>query len=109
MDYKYRHRYIDGPYKALNRKSRRVFLKAMLILLICAIILVLCIQSVIPADDPDVYVVREGDTLWDICKCIYGEMHDTREMVWKMRKLNGIEDPGELRPGMKLVLPIIVD
>jgi len=106
---KHKYRYIDGPYRACNKKALRIFIVTILLILVCGLIAILYINHVMSAQDQGVYVVQEGDTLWGICKRIYGEIHDTREMVWKMRKLNGIEDPGQLQPGMRLVLPIIVD
>jgi len=104
------HRYIEGPYKRpINKKVRRIFLLTLLLVLVFSIIAILFIQHALSSKDTSVYVVQEGDTLWNICKKIYGEMEDTREMVYLMQKLNGIEDPGQLRPGMKLYLPVVVD
>lgn len=109
MSFKWTHNCIEGPYRAINKKARRIFLTTLILILACAIIGILCIRHAVSSRDPDVYVVQEGDTLWGISKKVYGEMQDTREMVWRMMKLNGIEDPGRLQPGMKIYLPVIVD
>lgn len=76
------------------------------LIIVFALISILCARPAGSSEDPDVYVVKKGDTLWGICRYIYGDMKDTRKMVYMMRKLNEIEDPGELQPGMELYLPI---
>lgn len=103
-------RYIEGPYRGTyNKKARRVLVAILTLVLVCSIIAILYVRHVISAQDPDVYVVQKGDTLWGIVKKVYGERYDARVMVYRMMKLNGIEDPGKLQPGMRLVLPIVVD
>lgn len=109
MTFKWTDNCIEGPYRAKNKKIRRIFLATLTLFLVFALLAILYVRHVISAQDPDVYIVRKGDTLWDICKEIYGEMQDTREMVYRMMKLNNIKDPGKLKPGMKLLLPVIVD
>jgi len=108
---KWHHRYIEGPYRTgdLRKKSFRIFLTALVLMLACAVIFVLYVNHTMSSRDPDVYIVQEGDTLWSIAKEIYGEMQDTRKMVYLMRKLNDIEDPGKLQPGMRLILPVVMD
>ena len=105
----YKPKVIEAPYRAINKKMRRILLATLLLILVCAIVSILFIRHAVSQQNPDVYVVQKGDTLWDICKEIYGDMKDTREMVYRMMKLNGIEDPGKLQPGMKIYLPVVVD
>jgi len=48
------------------------------------------------------YVVRTGDTLWQLAVDRYGG--DPREGVWRIRERNEL-GPGPLRPGTVLYLP----
>jgi nucleoid-associated protein YgaU len=48
------------------------------------------------------YIVRPGDTLWEIAAERYGG--DPREGVWRIRDRNGL-DAGALVPGQVLALP----
>jgi nucleoid-associated protein YgaU len=48
------------------------------------------------------YVVRTGDTLWELAVERYGG--DPREGVWRIREHNEL-GPGPLRPGTVLYLP----
>jgi len=50
------------------------------------------------------YVVREGDTLWDIARRISPEGHHGK-IVWTIRELNGLES-SLIRPGQKILIPI---
>jgi nucleoid-associated protein YgaU len=82
-------------------------LKATLLLvIILAIILILFTQHATSTQGQTVYVVKRGDTLWGIAKELYGEQYDARKIVYRMMDLNGIEDPGQLQPGMEIYLPI---
>jgi LysM repeat protein len=47
------------------------------------------------------YVVRPGDTLWEIASRTYGG--DPREGVWRLQERNGLED-ALIQPGQRLVL-----
>ena len=111
MDPRYKYRYIEGPYRGTyNKKAHRIFLATLLLFLVCAVA-ILFIRHVVSSQDPDVYVVQKGDTLWGIVKKIYGERYDARVMVYRMMKLNGLteKDIGRLKPGMRLLLPVVVD
>jgi len=50
------------------------------------------------------YVVREGDTLWDIARRISPEGHHGK-IVWTIRELNGLES-SLIRPGQRILIPI---
>jgi nucleoid-associated protein YgaU len=49
------------------------------------------------------YVVRSGDTLWDVAASRYGG--DPRKGVWLIRERNGLDEAAALRPGLVLMLP----
>lgn len=48
------------------------------------------------------YVVRSGDTLWEIAERRYGG--DPREGVWRIKQRNDLEGP-QIQPGDVLFLP----
>jgi LysM repeat protein len=47
------------------------------------------------------YEVEKGDTLYTICREIYGDL----SQVEKICEINGIEDPDEIGYGQKIILP----
>jgi len=52
------------------------------------------------------YYVEKGDTLWEIAKATgYSDSIDTREIVFKIEKLNGLGNSA-LQEGQILVIPI---
>jgi len=97
-----------GPLGA-NNKKHHLILAILTLVIVFAVIGILCARPVISSQEPVAYTVRKGDTLWDICRAHYGNTCDVREMVWWVRQLNNIEDPGRLQPGVKIYLPIRVD
>jgi nucleoid-associated protein YgaU len=48
------------------------------------------------------YVVREGDTMWDIAARLGSG--DPRELMDRIASVNAV-DPGALRPGQTLLIP----
>lgn len=54
---------------------------------------------------PEEWVVMPGDTLWHIAKTCWPEAH-TGQMVAEIRALNPGVDPGRLRVGQVLRLPV---
>lgn len=49
---------------------------------------------------------NKGDTLWDICSKIATERDDVREIVYRAKQENNIKNPGELQPGMLIVVRV---
>ncbi len=52
-------------------------------------------------ETPKTYVVKAGDTLWDIAKRLTGNGANYKAIAAK----NNIKDPNKIYPGQKLVLP----
>ena len=50
------------------------------------------------------YIVRPGDTIWEIARGLVGPEGDPRPMVDTLIEWNGIED-GLILPGQRLRLP----
>jgi nucleoid-associated protein YgaU len=60
-----------------------------------------------PKESPDhakLYTVKKGDTLQGIATAEYDDPREWRRIA----KTNNIDDPLELRPGMKLLVPPIL-
>jgi len=57
---------------------------------------------------PAEWVVMPGDTLWRIAKTCWPEAH-TGQMVHEIRRLNPGIDPGRLRVGQVLQLPVATE
>jgi nucleoid-associated protein YgaU len=56
-----------------------------------------------PPDQGRRYIVREGDTIWDIALRL-GPGGDPRPLVDAIAEANGV-DAGNLRPGQTLLIP----
>jgi nucleoid-associated protein YgaU len=78
------------------------------VLLLTAVALVLVVAALAHARGSDGsasetrYVVRAGDTLWEIAVSRYSG--DPRAAVWKIERRNGLASAA-LTPGQALVLP----
>lgn len=60
-----------------------------------------------PAGDvPEVYVVKEGDTLWDIAEKFFGDPFTWPE-IWKKNLF--IEDPHWIYPGQEITLELLLE
>lgn len=53
---------------------------------------------------PERYLVRAGDTLWEIATARLGEAADPRPFIEEIRALNGLATSA-LRPGQVLLVP----
>lgn len=56
---------------------------------------------------PGRYVVRRGDTLWDIARRVYGHGHKYRTIFQANRHI--LTRPGRIRPGQVLEIPLVYD
>ncbi len=54
-------------------------------------------------------VVEQNDTLWDIAARKVNNQVDIREYIYRVEKLNHLENPGNLQPGKRLKLPPVVE
>jgi LysM repeat protein len=75
------------------------------LLLACAVAVVVVLAVARPSSSSGAeqrYVVRSGDTLWQLAAERYGG--DPREGVWQIRARNGLEG-ADLRVGTVLFLP----
>jgi nucleoid-associated protein YgaU len=54
------------------------------------------------------YSVRSGDSLWSIARRSYPQGGDTRRLVYLIERRNGLTR-ADVRPGQRLVLPILPD
>ncbi len=74
-------------------------------LLLCAVVVALLLAVPRPSSGvgaEERYVVRAGDTLWDLAAQRFGG--DPREGVWRIRARNGLQG-ASLQPGTVLYLP----
>lgn len=51
----------------------------------------------------DSYTVEKGDSLWAICKKVYGD----GSLAYKLATANGIKNPNLIYPGQVLQLPVV--
>jgi len=51
------------------------------------------------------YVVRAGDTLWQIAAGAYGSGGDLRPLVYGIERRNGLPS-ADIAPGQRLTLPV---
>jgi LysM repeat protein len=79
-----------------------MFAKLIMALLLMTVAVAVVAHSSSGHGRKHVYVVRPGDTLWDIAAANYGG--DPREAVWKIQDRNHLEGT-VLSPGERLVLP----
>lgn len=49
--------------------------------------------------------IRERETLWDIAEVHAPKDTDIRKYVYRIRKLNGIANPGAIQTGQVILLP----
>lgn len=50
--------------------------------------------------------VASGDTVWSICSKIATDKEDMGRLVWQTMQDNHIEDPGNLQPGMLVIVKV---
>ncbi len=54
-------------------------------------------------------VVEQNDTLWDIAARKVDNQVDIREYIYRVEKLNHLDNPGSLQPGKRLKLPPVIE
>lgn len=50
--------------------------------------------------------VRNGESVWDACAKVASSKDDVREVVYNALKENRINDPGNVQPGMEIVIRV---
>jgi nucleoid-associated protein YgaU len=53
----------------------------------------------------ELYVVRRGDTLWEIARSAVGPEGDPRPLVERIRQTNALAPSEQLLPGASLAVP----
>ena len=87
---------------------RKEYLMVVAMIIIAAVLIIGTVWSLssavkaADAEETTAVAVQEGDTLWSIADTLEG---DPRKIVFEIRKLNGIEDPSQIRPGDILIVP----
>jgi LysM repeat protein len=79
-----------------------MFARILVIALVAAVAWAVVARASTAAGPERSYVVRPGDTLWDIATRTYDG--DPRAGIWKLQQRNGLRG-GVIRPGQRLVLP----
>ena len=89
--------------------KHEVFL-VIVILAILSLLSIVCLFYANYAQSPKNFetkavVVSQGDTLWRIAQ---REQPDgnIQELVYYIREINNIEDPGSLQPGQEILVPV---
>ncbi|MFW6015354.1 MAG: cell division suppressor protein YneA [bacterium] len=82
------------------------------VIIVCLLVLIGCVMLAYFNDKGIVYKntieisVEANDTLWQIASNINDGSYDNRMIVNQIRKMNNM-DTAVLRPGQKLVVPLI--
>lgn len=50
------------------------------------------------------YIVKPGETVWDIAKHTVGEAEDARKVYYQIMKDNGIGEDAVIHPGQQLII-----
>ncbi|WP_288285918.1 LysM domain-containing protein [uncultured Megasphaera sp.] len=59
----------------------------------------------VAADEADVHIVKDGETLWDIARSVADARgQDIRETIYEIQINNGINEVDSLRPGQKIII-----
>ncbi len=89
------------------RRLRRKRAAAILVLLFLALGACGALGQSEPEYDTYQRLVRQGDTLWDICSKINDDREDVRIMIDRTMDRNHITDAGKIQPGQKLLIPVL--
>lgn len=59
----------------------------------------------VAADDVDVHVVEDGETLWDIARSVADARgQDIRETIYEIQINNGLSEDDNLQPGQRIII-----
>lgn len=59
----------------------------------------------VAADEADVHVVKEGETLWDIARSVADARgQDIRETIYEIQINNGLQENDNLKPGQRIII-----
>lgn len=59
----------------------------------------------VAADEADVYVVKDGETLWDIARSVADARgQDIRETIYEIQINNGLQENDNLKPGQRIII-----
>lgn len=59
----------------------------------------------VAADEADVHIVEDGETLWDIARSVADARgQDIRETIYEIQINNGIGDNDNLQPGQCIII-----
>lgn len=62
-------------------------------------------QATVAADNANVHIVEDGETLWDIARGIADVRgQDIREIIYELQVNNNIGDNDNLQPGQKIII-----
>jgi nucleoid-associated protein YgaU len=98
-----------------RRRTRRRRLRGLSRLALLVLVLVVAVwvgtrvanaTSNAAAFSEHTYAVRNGDTLWSVANRAYAGNHDTRRLVFVIERRNHLAG-ADIRPGEKLILPIV--
>lgn len=90
--------------------KKTIFVACLILTMACVSIAVLADTSLdadatLSADNSQIHVVEDGETLWQIARPIADkEGQDIREIMYKLQINNGLNDNCVLTPGQKIVI-----
>lgn len=59
----------------------------------------------VAADEADVHVVEDGETLWDIARSVADARgQDIRETIYEIQINNGLQENDNLKPGQRIII-----
>lgn len=59
----------------------------------------------VAADEADVHVVKDGETLWDIARSVADARgQDIRKTIYEIQINNGLQENDNLKPGQRIII-----
>jgi hypothetical protein len=110
-----RRRYSPERRRRATARPRRLRGMGRLVLLVLIVLVSVWVGTRIANATSDVaafteqtYVVHDGDTLWGIARASYQRGGDVRRLVYLIERRNDLPG-GDIRPGQRLILPVLPD